>query len=190
VSGWRVTRVEDVEGVPWPGGITWHPVRWALDFRAFGVGGYSGDAGDVLIEEHDESEDGRGHQELYVVLRGSARFTLDGAEVDLAAGAIVAVDPGVRRVAVATEDESIVLAMGREPSFEVAGSEWLMRARAVMETDRDRSRALLEEGLRELPRSPAIRYGFALLEGGGHWLGEALELEPRLREEAVRDGLL
>jgi mannose-6-phosphate isomerase-like protein (cupin superfamily) len=190
MSGWRVTRVEDIEGVPWPGGITWHPVRMELGFRAFGIGGYTGDPGDVLIEPHDESSDGRGHQELYVVLAGSARFTLDGEELDVAAGGIVAVEPGVRREAVALEPASVVLAMGGPPTFEIAGSEWLMRARPLLESQPERARALLEEGLRQLPESPAIRYGFALLEGGGRWLEEAIAREPRLREEAVRDGLL
>ena len=58
----------------------------------------------VVIEGHTETEDGLGHEEVYVVLRGRATFTLDGTAVDAPAGTFVAVlDPSVHRRAVAVE---------------------------------------------------------------------------------------
>jgi uncharacterized cupin superfamily protein len=67
--------------------VRWHPLRHALGVRSFGVNAYSGAAGQDVIEEHTESdEDGRGHQELYVVLSGTARFEIDGEPVDAPAG--------------------------------------------------------------------------------------------------------
>ena len=37
----RVLRIEDVEAVPWMGGMTWHPVRMELGLHAFGAAGFS-----------------------------------------------------------------------------------------------------------------------------------------------------
>jgi hypothetical protein len=193
-----VTRVEDVEAVPWPGGLTWHPVRAALGMLAFGVGGYTGGAGDVVIEPHSEARDGRGHQELYVVLTGRARFALDAETFDAPAGTLVAVpDPHVHREAVATEDGTTVLAIGGPPTFLPAGSEWLMRAKPLLPADTARAREILQDGRSRLPESPAIAYGFALLlaaegnaEAARNELAVAVTAEPRLEHEARSEPLL
>jgi mannose-6-phosphate isomerase-like protein (cupin superfamily) len=63
------------------------------------VGAYSGDEGDVVVEPHDESAVGRGHEGLYVVLSCSARFTVNGDDFDAASGHVVLVRPGVHRAA-------------------------------------------------------------------------------------------
>jgi mannose-6-phosphate isomerase-like protein (cupin superfamily) len=54
-----------------------------------------------------------GHEEVYVVLRGRASFTLDGEALDAPAGTVVRVDPEVHRHAVAAEGGTTVLALGR-----------------------------------------------------------------------------
>src|SRR4051794_34110308 len=104
--GWKALGIDAIEAVPWRGTeLVWRPVRQALGTRIVGMGGYTADRpGQVVIEGHTESEDGMGHEEVYVVLRGRATFTLDGAEVDAPAGTFVAViDPTVHRRAVAAE---------------------------------------------------------------------------------------
>jgi hypothetical protein len=190
---YRAVAIADIEGVAGPGGLTWHPVRMELGLHAFGAGGYSADRpGVVVVEPHTESGDGRGHEELYVVLSGRATFTLDGERLDAPAGTLVFVrDPDVHRHAVAAEAGTTVLALGGPPTFEVSGWEWLMRAKPLMTTDPARARALLEDGLAELPGSAAIPYAFALLEAAqgdaiaaAFSLREALTREPRLRAEA------
>jgi hypothetical protein len=187
----------DVEAVPWPGGITWHPLRMELGLRAFGAAAYSGGPGDTVIEPHVEATDGRAHEELYVVLTGRATFTLGDTTLDAPAGTLVRVAPETFRDAVAAEPGTAVLAFGGPPTFEVAGTEWTMRARPLMASDPDRARALLEEGRRELPQSAAIPYGFALLEAtlgrreaARDALEQALEREPRLEREAATEPLL
>ena len=67
-----------------------------------------------LIEEHDETGiNAGGHEELYVVLTGLARFTIDGADHDARAGTLVFIpDPESRRSAVALEDGTSALAVG------------------------------------------------------------------------------
>src|SRR3954462_6950021 len=102
--GWKALDLDAIEAVAWRGTeLVWRPVRQALGTRIVGMGGYTADrAGQIVIEGHTESEDGMGHQEVYVVLRGRATFTLDGTELDAPAGTFVAVnDPGVHRRAVA-----------------------------------------------------------------------------------------
>ena len=76
------------------------PVRHHLGITAFGTNAWtSTNEGDRLMPEHAEDE---GVEELYVVLRGHARFEIDGDTVDAPAGALIFVGPetkpdGVRR---------------------------------------------------------------------------------------------
>ena len=81
----RVTRVDEIPVAPTPieDGLEWHPVRNHLGITAFGTNAYVGRAaGDLVIEDHDEDE----HEELYVVLAGTARFTVDGETFDAPQG--------------------------------------------------------------------------------------------------------
>jgi mannose-6-phosphate isomerase-like protein (cupin superfamily) len=187
-----------METVELPAGLRWHPIRPFLGVRAIGVSAYSArDTGETVVEPHDEASDGRGHEELYLVMDGAARFTLDGQEVDARAGTLVLVQPGVHRAAVATEPGTLVLAVGGPPTFEPAGSEWLELARPHFESDPERAAALLDRGIEEIPSSAAIPFGRALLAAANDRTEEALDAlrvaitrEPRLRAEAEREPLL
>ena len=99
-------------------GLTWHPLRHALDVRGFGLNAYSAAApGDELIEDHVEGDESGGHQELYVVLQGRARFAIDGEEVLVEAGSLVFLpDPTTRRHAVGDAPDTLVLAVGGDPA--------------------------------------------------------------------------
>ena len=61
------------------------------------------------MPEHAEDE---GVEELYVVLRGRARFEIDGDTVDAPAGALMFVGPETSRTAFAVDAETTVLAVG------------------------------------------------------------------------------
>ena len=146
--GWKALALDDVEAVPWRGTeLVWRPVRSALGTRIVGMGGYTADrAGQVVIEGHTESEDGLSHEEVYLVLRGRATFTLDGRDVDAPAGTFVAVtDPAVHRRAVAAEPGTAVLALGALPTFVPSDSEWIERARPHLRSDPERAIAILED---------------------------------------------
>jgi hypothetical protein len=87
----------------------------ALDIGAFGVGAaYRRKAGETVIPGHHEAGPGGGrHEELYVVVQGSAVFTVDGEAIDAPQGTAIFVhEPEAMRQAVATEDETMVLAVG------------------------------------------------------------------------------
>ena len=111
--GYSVRRLGELPLVPTddPDDFDWYPVQHHLRLAAFGVNAFGGDAGIVLVAEHDETESGQ--EELYVVVSGAARFTLDGVAHDAPAVTFVAVpDPAVVRGAVAAEDGTLVLAVG------------------------------------------------------------------------------
>ena len=74
-----VARLDEIEPFPGPGTLVWHPVRAHLGIRAFGTNAYTAEeAGVDVVEPHDEDD----QQELYLVFRGAARFTLDGETFD------------------------------------------------------------------------------------------------------------
>src|SRR5215210_4773270 len=90
-----------------PGIAELKPVRRHLGIEAFGANArIARAAGEVLVMPHDERAGGpfgtEGHEELYVVLRGRATFTVDGRDVDAPAGTLPFVgDPTAVRSAVA-----------------------------------------------------------------------------------------
>jgi len=126
-------RLEDLPRITpdTPGEPAWTPIRHALGVRAFGVNAWHGDQpGDAIIEEHDELPStgaAVGHEELYLVIAGHARFTLDGEDLDAPAGTLVAVPPNVRRAAHAVAGGTTVLAIGAPRGEAFAPSAWERR---------------------------------------------------------------
>jgi uncharacterized cupin superfamily protein len=110
--------------------LDWRPVRDHLGITAFGVNAFlAAQAGDRVVELHDERE--LGHEELYVVVRGSARFLVDGDEHALPAGTVVLVAPGSTREAFATEPGTVVLVVGATPGEPFSVSAWEARQLAL-----------------------------------------------------------
>jgi hypothetical protein len=107
----------------------WKPLRHHLGIGAFGINAWvAPEAGDQAVERHDEApEDGaaNGHEELYVVLRGHARFTVGGEEIDAPEGTLVfIVDPALVREAIASEPGTTVLAIGAARGVAFEPSDW------------------------------------------------------------------
>jgi hypothetical protein len=196
-----VTSLDDIEDVPAVGGtMRWKPVRRTLGVGAFGVNAYAADAGQRVVEEHDETGSGAGgHEELYVVVRGHATFTLDGDDVDAPAGTLVfARDPAVRRGARATQDGTLVLAVGSDPVAPYAVSPWetwfLAEARSKA-GDHDGAIAVMREDEPRLAGNPAFHYNFACflaragrLDEAGTELGRAHDVDPgKVADWAAQD---
>lgn len=165
-------------------------MRLTLGIEAFGTNAYTSDeAGVDVVEPHTESPE-LGHQELYFVARGRARFILDGEEHDAPAGTYVFVpDTATHRHAIAEEPGTTVLSFGGPPVFKPSAWEWTFRASHLKKTDPEAARKLLEEGLEAWPESPSIFYElgcwYAVQGDKGaalDWLKRALEREPRMRE--------
>jgi hypothetical protein len=131
-DGWSATTIGDVPTQPdGPGPADWKPLRHHFGIRAFGTNAWvATEAGQELIEEHDEVEDdgSPGHEELYAITRGRATFTIAGERLDAPAGALVFLrDPTLVRSAVAEEPGTTVLCIGgwAERAFEP--SDWELR---------------------------------------------------------------
>jgi len=114
MSGYAVAHLDDIDELD-DGRCPWRPVRHHFGITAFGVNAWTArDAGDRIINEHDESEPDS-NEELYLVMQGRAMFELDGDRVDAPAGTLVFARPGVKRTAVAEEPETTIIALGGTP---------------------------------------------------------------------------
>jgi hypothetical protein len=174
-------------------GVNLHRVRHALGITAFGSNAYTADAGELLIEDHDE-DDAVAHEELYIVLRGRATFTVGDRELDVPAGSLVFVVPQERRVAVAAEDGTTALVIGGPTGAAGPPSSWEYRFAAAGESDPRRAYEVAAEGLAHYPDEPSLHYQLgchAALAGNREQALEhlrvAFEGEPSLREDAAGD---
>jgi hypothetical protein len=193
----RTLRLADLDEIR-VAGVNWRPVRRALGITAFGVNAYTAGAGEQLIEEHDELGGGAaGHEELYVVLVGEARFTVDGEEIEAPAGTLVFVpEPGSRRAATALAPGTTVLVAGGDPAT-ITPSAWehTFAAQPLIDAgDPAGAYAQAAAGLRDHPDSASLHYNlacFASLAGDTEHalahLRRAFAGDPRTREWAQTD---
>jgi hypothetical protein len=166
----KLSRIGEITPIPVAGGeLQWRPVRRTLGIEAFGINAYTGDAGDLVVEEHDELGAGAGHhEELYVVLTGRATFTVDAESFDAPVGTLVFLDdPKERRGARAEEDGTTVLAVGgvRGEPFRISPWEFAFAmVPAYNERRYEEAKALLLEGLEHHPGNPSLLYDLACVE--------------------------
>jgi len=118
MAPWASAHLDELPDVPTatdPGDPAWKPIRHYFGLSAFGINAYiARAAGDTLAGEHDEAQSG--HEEVYLVTAGRARFVLDGQELLARQGTVVAVaDPSVRRAAYALEPGTTLIAVGSRP---------------------------------------------------------------------------
>ena len=145
-------------------------LRRTLDIGAFGAGSaFQRKSGETVIPDHHEAGPGGDrHEELYVVVQGGARFTIDGEDVDAPHGTAIFVhDPGVMRTAIATEDETIVLAVGgpRDHAYRItpaASQEGFWDA--YREKDYATALAATRRGLELYPGNANLLYNVACME--------------------------
>jgi mannose-6-phosphate isomerase-like protein (cupin superfamily) len=195
----QVTRLDEARPERGAEGSRWFRLRRDLDVGAFGVNAYGADAGKRVIEEHDELGTAAGkHEELYVVLRGTARFELDGREQTVPAGSVVFIsDREVRRGAMAEEDGTVVLVVGGTPgkAYEVSAWEEAGDAYPLWEDGKhEDARKILSAVAEKHPDAGIVLYNLSCVEA---ILGEtesaidhlrrSIELEDRFRELANTD---
>jgi tetratricopeptide (TPR) repeat protein len=189
----RIQRIEDLDRIP-VAGVNWRPLRRTLGITAFGTNAYTADAGEEVVEAHTE---GSGHEEMYVVIAGAARFEVAGETLDAGAGTVVFLPEGEdHRRAVATEDGTTVLAVGGMPGT-IAPSAWEWRFAAAPARDAgdyDRAYEICAEGLAVHPDEANLQFDLACFAAlGGHreraieHLRKAIELNPRAREWMATD---
>lgn len=187
--------VDELDRIELDDGFVWRPVRRHFGIRAFGVNAYTTrEAGGPVIETHTE----RDHEELYLVLRGRARFTIDGSDHELGPGQLVFLgDPSLERGAVALDADTVVLAFGGKPgaAHEVSGWEAIFGAVPAARAERwDEAIEIHERALADRPDDPPLLYNLACMEarGGRHLdallhVQRAVELDEQWREPARND---
>jgi mannose-6-phosphate isomerase-like protein (cupin superfamily) len=197
----RITRIEDIQPLAAfaSAGVNYRLVRRTLGIRAFGVNAFTADAGEQLIEEHDEMGSGAGrHEELYVVISGRARFVIDGVEHDAPAGTLLFVpDPSSRRIAHALDDGTSAMVVGGAPgqAYELSPWEASVAAKDLADAgDPGGAADLMGEALAELPDNAYLLYNAACFEAlAGRredalaHLRAAVERDPKTREWAAGD---
>lgn len=179
--------------------LNWVPVRRILDVGAFGINAFrAARAGEAIIEEHVESP---GQEEVYLVVRGGVRFTVDDQVVEGGPGQLVFVpDPRARRSGVAIEDESVVLAVGgwRDEPYHALPWEPIYLAQAPAARGQWKEAIeVLEAEAGDHRETPIVRFRMAcyLAQDGNtakalEELQAALEARPGMAEMAAKEPLL
>jgi tetratricopeptide (TPR) repeat protein len=190
-----VLNLGDLERIQLADGI-YRPIARRMGVSAFGINAYTAaNAGDPVIEDHDEQGDGSGHhEELYVVMTGHATFTVDGKTVDAPAGTFVFVRPEQRRGAVAVAEETTVLVIGGKPGAAWPPSPfeyWYLAEPAYVAGDYEGAYAIAAEGLEHYPENGLLQYQLGCyaaragrLEHARAHVERAFEHSPKAREWA------
>jgi len=165
MNGYAIARLDEIEELT-DGRCPYRPVRHHFGITSFGANAWTaGAAGDRIINEHDEEDDG--NEELYLVTAGRATFELDGERRDAPAGTFVSVSPGVKRTAFAEEAGTTILAIGGTPGrvYQPQGWELWSPLHSLYEAGKfseaaDRGRELAEAH----PEYPELFYNVACCE--------------------------
>jgi hypothetical protein len=165
MTDYATARLDEIDEIS-DGRCPLRPVRHHLGITSFGVNAWTAkEAGDRILNEHDEADDG--NEELYLVHSGRAVFELDGERVDAPAGTFVSVRPSVKRTAFAEEPGTTIIALGGTPGKAYQPHGWeiwaplnpLYQAGEYAEVA-DRGRALLEDNA----QYPMVFYNVACCE--------------------------
>ena len=107
--------LEEIEEIT-DGRCPWRPVRHHLGIKSFGINAWTArEAGDRLINEHDEADTDDQQEELYFVHRGRVAICFgDGSEHELGPG-------GVARVSASTVRKLRNLSETEEAVYLIAG---------------------------------------------------------------------
>jgi tetratricopeptide (TPR) repeat protein len=194
---YRVAKLEEIEEIS-DGRSPSRPIRYHFGITSFGINSFTGnEAGDRIINEHDEAEADEGQEELYFVHCGRARFEFDGDSVEADAGTFVFVPRGVKRTAFGEEPGTTVLVVGGSPgtAYVPTGYEFWAPLVPLYEAGKyaeaaDRGQEILEAH----PEYPTPLYNVACCESLAGRKAEAIEhlrlaieRSPALRSLAAED---
>ena len=180
-------------------GTSFQAVRRALGATAFAINAFGGARpGDEIIEPHDEtSPSAGGHEELYFVHRGAARFVVGDSEIVVTTGGLLLIPVGIHRSAAAVEDDTVVLVIGGKPGAALPVSpfeHWYVAEGVADAGDLGAAADIVAAGLVDWPNHPRLHYEVArsMTRAGRndealHHLAEAFANDPNLRFRAASD---
>jgi tetratricopeptide (TPR) repeat protein len=195
-AGYEILSIDDLDRLPTSAGTQiLRPLRRRLGFQPFGLNVWVGEhEGNHVIEPHREAS---GTEELYVVLRGTARFTLGEESFDAPAGTLVHAPPDTFREATAVEPETTVLAMGAEAGKAYTPSPWedFYVAYAYLRAgDAPTGRAAMREAIEREPDAWQGAYNAACFEALAgepdaalEYLRQAVELDAEEIKRSAAD---
>jgi tetratricopeptide (TPR) repeat protein len=186
MAAWASERLHDIDEIS-DGRVPWRPVRHHFGIASFGINAFTGrEAGDRIINEHAETEEG--NEEIYLVHSGRARFELDGETLDAPAGTLVYVSPEVKRTAFAEEQNTTLVAVGGVPgkAYEANGWEiWAPLGLLYQAGEHEQVAERLGAALVDDPPYPLLHYNAACVysltgrtEEAMKHLRRAVELSP------------
>jgi tetratricopeptide (TPR) repeat protein len=199
-DGYTILSLDEVETASHRGSNL-IPVRHTLGFRPAGVNAWIADTGGQLMPPHEEDS---GNEELYVVVRGRATFTVGDETADAPAASLVFVPPEVHRTAVAAEDGTVVFVVGGTvgEAFRSGGWDSFALADTYRQQGRpDEGRAIVEQLIAAEPDFWAVHYNagcYEALAGNADAAFEHLrraqelnadEAAPYFREDSDLDSL-
>ena len=179
MADYEVAQLDEIDEVD-DGRCPMRPVRHHFGITAFGVNAWTArEAGDRIINEHDEANGGENSQEeLYLVQRGRATFELDGRRIDAPAGTLVFARAAVKRTAFAEEPGTTIVAMGGTPGKAYESFGWEIWAplnplyqAGKYEEAAERGRELAEAN----PQYPTLLYNVACCESLAGRKADAIE---------------
>jgi mannose-6-phosphate isomerase-like protein (cupin superfamily) len=191
---YKVAHIDEIEGIDYRENSFMRPVREHFKISAFGTNAWHGEnVGDRLVPSHTEDA---GNEELYVVLRGRARFEIDGEKIDAPAGTLVFCRAEADRTAFAEEAGTAVLAVGSTVGQPYHGGGWEVWAPYHPRYEAGDYEAVIADAREKLETSgyAAPLYNLACCEAlAGHkedaigHLRLAFEKRPSLRDLAKED---
>lgn len=149
-EGYTILTLDEVERAQHRGSNL-IPVRHMLGFQPAGVNAWIADAGGQLIPPHEEDS---GNEELYVVVRGRATFTVGEETTEAPAGTFVFVPAEIHRTAQAEEDGTVVFAVGGTvgEAFNAGGWDAFALADTYREAGRyEEGRAIMKQLIAQKP---------------------------------------
>jgi tetratricopeptide (TPR) repeat protein len=187
MTRYAVAQLDEIDEIS-DGRCPSRPLRLHFGITSFGVNAWTGrEAGDRIINEHDEAE--QREEELYLVQRGRARFELDGESFDAPTDTFVFAPPGVKRTAFAEEPGTTIVALGGTPgkAYEPSGFELWAPLAPLYEAGEyaeaaDRGRELINAH----PEYPVLLYNVACCESLAGQAADAIEHLRRAIERSDR----
>ena len=110
MGGYTVKRIDDMEGIYFG---SFKRAGAELGIESFGMQVFDMPPGADQYPEHDHGEDGQ--EEVYVILRGSAEFEIEGERVPVDTERILRVPAGTKRKLMPGPEGIRVLALGGVP---------------------------------------------------------------------------
>lgn len=191
-DGYTIVDLNELEAFPYHqrDGQKLLPIQRITGLRAVGMNAWIGDAGEPLVPEHAEESE---NEELYVVVQGRGRFTIDGENFDAPAGTLVYVLPGETRSAQSEEPATIIAAVGAtvgQPFYNPSWTSFVVADALRHKGRMDEARATIQDVIDADPDNWGGPYNAACFEALGGNADAAFAHLARAKQLAADDRIM